>query len=76
MTVGPDRPYLGLCPNCRADEVIRLPGDMYSAILISAFRKLPVARLVCLNCGLVRDWIDDRRHLEMLRKRYGDQLPR
>ncbi len=49
-------------------------GKYGSVIVVSAFRSIPIARLVCLGCGYVREWVDNRRHLDLLREKYGDQL--
>jgi len=64
------------CPNCGSGEVIRAvnPIGTGSHIVLSAFQAVTVARLVCLHCGFVREWVDNRAELDLLRKKFGDQL--
>jgi hypothetical protein len=66
----------GPCPHCQSYELVLLPSsaaDGYnrSGVQISTFRSIQFARLICLHCGLVREWVADRTHLELLRKKYG-----
>lgn len=68
-------PY-GPCPNCESNEIIRVPGTTTRAPHVDVgLRALPIAQMICLNCGFVRQWIDDRGHLDVLRKKFGGQLP-
>ncbi|GAA0468656.1 hypothetical protein Ade02nite_79630 [Paractinoplanes deccanensis] len=68
----------GTCPNCAGDDIIRIPsgpGDGHGAggigIGIGAFRGVWIARLICLRCGMVREFVDNRKDLDKLRERYG-----
>ena len=75
---GPPPPF-GFCPNCRSGEVIRVPGGRglegnNNLIVTGAFSFAAVARLVCLSCGYVRDWVDQPGDLQKLREKYGFQL--
>ncbi|MFF5078032.1 hypothetical protein ACFY36_13350 [Actinoplanes sp. NPDC000266] len=70
------QPSFGVCPNCGNDDIIRIPPDRLSGAAVSgvavhAFRHVLFARLICLTCGLVREWVDDRRDLDQLRKKFG-----
>lgn len=51
-----------------------MAGKYGSVIVLTMFQIVPIARLVCLGCGYVREWVDNRRHLDLLREKYGDQL--
>jgi hypothetical protein len=67
---------LGLCPYCQSDEVISLQSsasDGYgrSSISVSTFKSIQFARLICLQCGSVREWVANRQDLDLLRKKYG-----
>jgi hypothetical protein len=75
---GPPPPF-GFCPNCRGGEVIRVEGGRgvdgnNNAIVTGAFSFVAVARLVCLSCGYLRDWVDRPGDLQKLREKYGWQL--
>jgi hypothetical protein len=66
----------GSCPNCQSKEMILLPSgiaDGYnkSGVHVGAFRSVSFARLICLQCGLVREWVASRKDLDLLRKKYG-----
>lgn len=45
-----------------------------NVIALGAFSLVAVARLVCLTCGYVRDWVDRPGDLQKLREKYGWQL--
>jgi hypothetical protein len=38
-------------------------------------RSIDLARVVCLQCGSVREWVTDREQLNSLRKKYGGAQP-
>jgi hypothetical protein len=66
---------LGNCPYCRSDELVRLPGrysdgDNRSGVQVTAFRSISFARIICLQCGSVREWVDSQEDLEMLRNKF------
>jgi hypothetical protein len=66
----------GQCPHCQSDEIVMLqsgPRDGYgrSTINIGGLTSIPLARVICLQCGSVREWVADRNHLDILRKKYG-----
>ncbi|MFI7598657.1 hypothetical protein [Actinoplanes sp. NPDC049681] len=66
----------GLCPHCGSAEIVCVPSSMNdgfnrSGIAVSALRVIPFSRVICLQCGLVREWITDRVHLDLLRKKFG-----
>jgi hypothetical protein len=66
----------GPCPHCQSDEITWLSSgvaDGYnrSGIQVSAFKSISFARLICLECGLVREWVADRKDLDFLRRTYG-----
>ncbi|MEU8816626.1 hypothetical protein [Actinoplanes sp. NPDC048796] len=68
----------GVCPNCGQDDIIRIPpstaaGQGASGVPVNALRLILFARLICLTCGLVREWVDDRDKLDQLRAKYGRQ---
>ena len=73
------RPPYGYCPNCRSGEVIRVDsgapgGHGFDCIAHGFTGVVPFARLVCLSCGLVRDWIENPADLARLREWFGWQL--
>ena len=64
------------CPNCQNGEIICLPsgvadGHNQSGVYIGGFRSVSFARLICLQCGFVREWIATQEGLDLLRKKYG-----
>ncbi|WP_203831517.1 hypothetical protein [Actinoplanes palleronii] len=66
----------GPCPHCGSPEIACVPSgpaDGYnrSGMAVSTFRTIPFSRVICLQCGLVREWITDRAHLDLLRKKFG-----
>jgi hypothetical protein len=66
----------GPCPQCTSVDIICVPSSMSdgyqrSGMTISTFRTIPFSRVICLQCGLVREWISDRAHLDLLRKKFG-----
>ncbi|XVU30013.1 hypothetical protein ACQPZJ_23845 [Actinoplanes sp. CA-054009] len=70
------QPTFGVCPNCGNDDIIRIAPDRFggqgvSGVLVSSFRVVVFARLICLTCGLVREWVDDRKNLDLLRRKFG-----
>lgn len=70
----------GRCPHCHSDEIIWVPssaadGHNRSGIQVGAFRSVSFARLICLDCGMVREWVDNRKDLDLLRRKYGKHLP-
>ncbi|AEV88303.1 hypothetical protein ACWT_7293 [Actinoplanes sp. SE50] len=63
------------CPHCGSAEIICVPSSMNdgynrSGMTVSAFRTIPFSRVICLQCGLVREWITDRAQLDLLRKKF------
>ncbi|WIM98694.1 hypothetical protein ACTOB_002303 [Actinoplanes oblitus] len=65
----------GACPHCGSLEIICVPSsnaDGYhrSGMAAGTFRMIPFSRVVCLQCGLVREWITNRAHLDHLREKY------
>jgi len=65
-------PY-GPCPNCESDEIVRTTSARVQ-IEVAPLRAATLAHMICLNCGFVRQWLDDRAALDQLRKKLGDQL--
>jgi hypothetical protein len=68
----------GPCPHCRSNEIVWLQSsvsDGYnrSGVQVGAFRSISFDRLICLNCGLVREWVTDPEHRELLRRKYGQR---
>jgi predicted RNA-binding Zn-ribbon protein involved in translation (DUF1610 family) len=66
----------GPCPQCGGTEIICVPsrtadGYQRSGMAVSAFRAISFSRVICLQCGLVREWITDRADLDLLRKKFG-----
>jgi hypothetical protein len=70
----------GHCPHCQSDETVVLqsgPRDGHGRAAINAggLRSIDLARVVCLQCGSVREWVTDREQLNSLRKKYGGAQP-
>lgn len=66
----------GPCPHCQSEEIVvhqSTVSDGYgrSSISIGGLTSIPFSRVICLQCGLVREWVADREHLKRLRKRFG-----
>jgi hypothetical protein len=66
----------GPCPHCQSDDVIlhqSSPSDGYgrSSINVGGLTSIQFARLICLECGSVREWVASRNDLNRLRKKYG-----
>jgi len=66
----------GLCPHCQSDEIIVLqsgPRDGYgrAGINVGILRSIELARVICLQCGSVREWVTNRADLDFLRKKHG-----
>jgi len=66
----------GPCPHCGSPEIICVPsssadGYQRSGMAVSTFRTIPFSRVICLQCGLVREWITDRAQLDLLRKKFA-----
>ena len=57
----------GKCPKCSGSEIVRVPGEVtgfgggnWIRIGISAFGSVKVSRYVCVGCGFLEEWVDDR----------------
>ena len=66
----------GPCPHCGSAEIVCVPsktadGYQRSGMAVSTFRAISFSRVICLQCGLVREWIADRANLDLLRKKFG-----
>ncbi|GLW31073.1 hypothetical protein Areg01_40130 [Actinoplanes regularis] len=71
-----DNNNLGLCPYCQSDQIIRLEGGMKdgylrSGVAVSTFKTVEFVRLICLQCGSVREWVANQKDLDLLREKYG-----
>ena len=60
------------CPKCGGREIVRVPdnpgrhasgNNIYTSSL-TLLRKVPVIRYVCLRCGYVENWVEQRGQLE------------
>ena len=68
----------GPCPHCGSAEIICVPsstadGYRRSGMAVGTFRVIEFSRVICLQCGLVREWVTDRVHLDLLRKKFGPE---
>jgi len=66
----------GPCPHCQSNEVVMHqsgPGDGHgrSGMNVGGLRSIDFARLICLQCGSVREWVANAEHLNRLRKKFG-----
>ena len=66
----------GPCPPRQSNEIIWLStgtADAYnrSGIRVTVFKSISFARHICLQWGLVREWVANRKDLDILRKNYG-----
>jgi hypothetical protein len=66
----------GPCPHCQSREIVvhqSTASDGYgrSSISVGGLSSIPFSRVICLHCGLVREWVADRDHLNRLRKKFG-----
>jgi hypothetical protein len=66
------------CPSCHGDDIVLVPGatstssNLRSGVAVGAFRSVVFDRVVCLQCGSVREWVTNRQSLDLLRKKYGN----
>ena len=65
------------CPKCQSDDIVRVRGDIYGAsygnYICTGFTLLsaaPVTRYVCLDCGFTEEWVESKRDLEKIRKKF------
>lgn len=66
------------CPKCGSREICRIPGwvGAYGSgnnIPVSFFGKAKVARYLCRNCGYTEEWVEERKDIERLAKKYGEE---
>lgn len=65
----------GICPACGSSEVYggtNVVGKGGSTIMIpiASMRLAPLDNYVCVECGYVEQYIGDRAHLEVIRKKW------
>ncbi|AGL16053.1 hypothetical protein L083_2543 [Actinoplanes sp. N902-109] len=46
-------------------------GHLRSGMAVSTFRTIQFSRVICLQCGLVREWVTDAAHRQLLREKFG-----
>ncbi|WP_041832152.1 hypothetical protein [Actinoplanes sp. N902-109] len=66
----------GPCPHCASTEIVCVPssmadGHLRSGMAVSTFRTIQFSRVICLQCGLVREWVTDAAHRQLLREKFG-----
>lgn len=61
------------CPKCGSVRVVRIPdngryanGNNIYTSNVTLFGRIPVIRYVCVECGYVENWVEDKRDLEKL----------
>jgi len=61
---------------CESRAVVRVPGEVggYGAgndlRVGNPFQRVTVTRYVCVDCGLVEEWVDDADDLRTVAERY------
>ncbi|NOQ37530.1 hypothetical protein GQ472_01450 [archaeon] len=65
------------CPKCSSRKIIRIPGKVGTwgtgnNILMGTFVKnaVLITRYLCGNCGFSEEWIDEKKDIEKLEKKY------
>ncbi len=67
------------CPKCSSREIIRVPdnpgryasGNNIYTSTVTLWKKVPVIRYVCLDCGYVENWVEQPQQLTELQKTFG-----
>ena len=66
------------CPKCSSKKIIRIPGKVGAFgvgnnILMGAFvfNAVKITRYLCSNCGFSEEWIDEKKDIEKLEKKYN-----
>ncbi|HEX8627611.1 MAG TPA: hypothetical protein VF755_05520, partial [Catenuloplanes sp.] len=68
--------YTHACPKCRSSDIVRESGGAAGGTNMipmgfTTLSAVPIARYVCLNCGLVEEWVEAAQDLARLRKKFG-----
>lgn len=69
----------GRCPKCHSGNIVRVPdnpnrhasGNNIYTTTMTLFRKIPVIRYVCCDCGYVENWVENRHELDEIKKTFG-----
>jgi len=66
------------CPKCDSTDIIRIEGKAgaYGSgnnipIGLTIYSAVKVTRFLCGSCGYSEEWIDDKKDIEKLRKKYS-----
>ena len=67
------------CPKCQSKNIVRVPDNSYRhasgnniyTTTMTLFRKIPVIRYVCCDCGYVENWVENRHELEKIKQTFG-----
>ena len=67
------------CPKCGSEDILRVPdnpsrhasGNNIYTSSVTLFGKIPVIRYVCLRCGYVENWVEQRGQLEEIGRAFG-----
>jgi len=67
------------CPKCDSYDIIRIIGGStwtghQNFIRGSAIKMVYVTRYLCGQCGFSEEWVEKPSDLELLRKKYGDDI--
>ncbi|MEN6557510.1 MAG: hypothetical protein ABFC54_04945 [Thermoguttaceae bacterium] len=66
-----------VCPKCGSCDVVGVPGGVEGTYVgnnvhIGFFRSpVGVAQHMCCHCGFIKEWIDDPKGREKIKKKYG-----
>jgi hypothetical protein len=68
----------GTCPKCGSNEICRIPGwvgayGSGSNIPVGFMGAAKVARYLCCGCGYAEEWVEERRDIDRLVKKYGKE---
>ena len=47
----------------------------HNFIRISSVKQVFVTRYLCANCGFSEEWVEDRKGLELIKKKFGKNTP-
>lgn len=66
------------CPKCSGSDIVRVPGEVIGVgggnwirVGVSVFGAVKVSRYVCVACGFLEEWVDNRGSLQRIAEKWG-----
>ena len=75
--------HTGQCPKCKSHDIVSNKNGMHyghrSAIVISAFASAQLSSYICLNCGLIEEYLSEKvmqnpTKMDKIRMKWGKYL--